>query len=87
MTVAISPEQLGARGQEFLADPGTDLLVIESEGRVLGALVSPEDYEQIRRIRAQRVLDAMDALGRHMASVATPSELDELVRELDRHNL
>jgi hypothetical protein len=86
MIVAIKPDELEARGKEFLSDSKRDVLVIKQEGQVLGALISPEDYESLRQLRAQRAVDAMNSFGKHMESVATPEELQELVRELDTHN-
>jgi PHD/YefM family antitoxin component YafN of YafNO toxin-antitoxin module len=86
MTRRITLDEFRQRSQAFFAGATQDLVVIEQDGEVLGALVSPEDYESLRRVRAQRAMDAMNALGKHMASAASPEELEDLVRELDTHN-
>jgi predicted thioredoxin/glutaredoxin len=70
--------------KELAASGGS--FVLEDGEQVVAALVSPEDYETVRKAKAECFIDAMDAFGKHMASVATPEEIDELIRDLDTHN-
>ena len=78
--VEATPETL----EQLLASGNT--CVVEDGRRIVGAFVSPEDYEIVRQAKAQRLIAAMEALQNQMASVATPEELDELIRELDTNN-
>jgi hypothetical protein len=50
----------------------------------VAAIVSPEEFEFIRRKKAEDAIAAMRALGEQLQRVATPEEIDELERALDR---
>jgi len=38
----------------------------------------------VRQLKAKRAIEALESFGRHMQSVATPAEIDELEKALDR---
>jgi hypothetical protein len=84
MTRAISEDEFVTTTPDLLSNLDSESVVIQRDGTVIGALISAEEYELVRRARAARAIDALEQFGRHMQSVATPEELDELVRELDR---
>ena len=85
MTRAISQDEFIATVPEVLSAVGEDSFVIEDEdGEMVAALVSPEEYEVVRRARAEDAIAAMRALGEQIRAIATPEEIDELERALDR---
>ncbi len=64
--------------------------VIIAEGKDgFGAIVSMEDYDIIRKYRAERLLESMDALGAAMRDEAAKAgiSLEDLEKMLDRHDL
>lgn len=61
-------------------------VLIQRNGETVAVLTSPQEYETTREARAQRALDSLHAFQAHMASSATPEELEELVKELDTNN-
>jgi hypothetical protein len=85
MTRAISQDEFIATVPEVLSAVGEGSFVIEDEdGEMVAALVSPEEYEVVRRARAEDAIAAMRALGEQIRALATPEEIDELERALDR---
>ena len=85
MTRAISQDQFIATVPEILSAVGEDSFVIEDgAGGVVAALVSPEEYEVVRRARAEDAIAAMREMGERIQAIAIPEEIDELERALDR---
>ena len=85
MTRAISQDEFIATVPEILSAVGEGSFVIEDgAGEMVAALVSPEEYEVVRRARAEDAIAAMRALGAQIRAIATPEEIDELERALDR---
>ncbi len=75
----------GARAVDGLTSGSP--VYVERESEVVGVLVSPDDYEVLRRARASQLIEAMSALRQEIFSRTTPEEREELMREIDRHNL
>jgi hypothetical protein len=59
---------------------------IRDGDEVLGAIVSKEDYEIVRRAKIDRLMQAMDRLGEGLRQGAAQAgvSLDELEKMLDR---
>jgi PHD/YefM family antitoxin component YafN of YafNO toxin-antitoxin module len=84
MTRAITEEEFATSKADLLSSVGEQTFLIEKDGRPIAALISISEYESTREARVERAIQAMDALGEYMQSVATPEELDELEKALDR---
>lgn len=84
MARAISQEEFVDSASDLLQVVGKQTLFIQKEGQTVAVLVSPAEYESIREARAQRAIQAMMNLREHMQAVATPEELEELERDLER---
>ena len=70
-----------------LFEEARDHAVVVSDGKAeLGAIVSMKDYEIVRRVKTQRVLQALDSLGKETRDKALNEgiSLAELERMLDR---
>ena len=64
---------------------GEPSIVIEEQGHAVGVLVSPDEFERLRRQRGERAVSVMDRFHALMeASGAGEDELHELERALDR---
>lgn len=84
MTRTISQEEFAKTAPDLLQAVGQQTILIERGGRTVAALVSAEQYESTREARAERAIRAMHRLGDYLHTVATPEELKELERALDR---
>ena len=85
MTRAISQDELTATLPSVLAAVRTDRFVIQDEkGLAIAAVISPEDYERLHSAAVEDAISAMREFGEHLQSVASPEEIAELERELDR---
>ena len=84
MTRTVSQEEFANSAPDLLQAVGQQTVLIEQDGRTVAALVSIEQYESTREARAERAIRAMNRLGDYLHSVATPEELKELERALDR---
>jgi PHD/YefM family antitoxin component YafN of YafNO toxin-antitoxin module len=84
MSRAISQEELIPDGSELAKVLGQETVLVQKDGETVAVIVSPSEYESTREARAKRAIEAMMAFRQHMHSVATPAELEELERELDR---
>ena len=84
MTRAISENEFVAAAPKILGNVTVDSILIQRDGRTIAALISAEEFEIVRRARAKRAIEALEAMGRHIQSVATPAEIDELEKALDR---
>jgi hypothetical protein len=85
MTRAIQRDDLLGSLPRVLEAVGDDCFVVEDRnGVTVAAIVSPEEFEFIRRKKAEDAIAAMRALGEQLQRVATPEEIDELERALDR---
>lgn len=64
-----------------------DPIVVSSSDGNLGAIVSMEDFEIVRRVRAERVFDAMEAFGKTLRDSAGEQgiPIEDLEKMLDRH--
>jgi PHD/YefM family antitoxin component YafN of YafNO toxin-antitoxin module len=83
MTRAISEDEFVRSKAELLKSVEEQTLLIQKDGQTVAVLVSPREYESTREARAERAIEAMNAFGKHMQSVTTPEELDELEKALD----
>lgn len=85
MTRALTPEEFLDSFQERIENIGEDSYVIERDGRPLAIVVSPEEYEFVRRAKAAKAISIMDAFASAVrASGASVEELHELEQALDR---
>ena len=84
MARAISQEEFVNSASDLLQVVGKQTVFIQKEGNTVAVIVSPAEYESTREARAERAIRAMDRLGEYMQTVATPEELDELEKALDR---
>jgi prevent-host-death family protein len=82
MTRAISEEEFVRSKTDLLEAVGQPTILIEKDGKPVAALVSIAEYETTREAKAERAIEAMHDLGKHMRSVASPEELDDLEKEL-----
>lgn len=84
MTRLITEEEFELSKSEFVRSVGQQTVLIQREGETVAVLTSPEQYETTREAKAERAIKAMWELREHMQSVATPEELLELEKALDR---
>jgi len=85
MTRLISQEEFLADPADKLAAAQVDSFMIDHDGKLVAALVSPEDYEIIRVERGRRAMAALDTLSSYIESVTDYEERVELEKALDRH--
>jgi hypothetical protein len=86
MTRDISQEQFLAATADTLAAARSDSFVISKDGEFVAALVNERDYADLRRLRVQRAIEAMNSISDAIeASGASYEELLELEKALDRH--
>jgi len=85
MTRAFTPEQFVEALPTIVNSMGEDSFVIERDGQLVAALVTPEEYKLIRQVRGRRALAALNRLSDAIeASGASEEELKELEKDLDR---
>jgi PHD/YefM family antitoxin component YafN of YafNO toxin-antitoxin module len=82
MTRTVSEEEFAKSQSELLKSVGRHSVIIQKNGETLGVLVSAEQYETTHEAKAERAIKAMHEFAKHMQSVTTPEELDELEKEL-----
>lgn len=86
MTRSISQDEFLAAPADTLAAVRNDSFVISNGGEFVAALVSEREYVELRKLRAQRVADAMDRISNAVeSSGADEAQLLELEKALDRH--
>ena len=70
----------------LLKEISTEAIVICDGDENLGAIISMEDYEVIRKIKIERLLRTMDELGAKIRERAAADGLtpDDLIKLLDR---
>ena len=85
MSTAIQPALIEALSP-LLEEAKTRAVEIVNGDELLGAIVSKEDYEIVRRAKAQRFLRMSDELGEQMRTRAAADGLtpDDLMKLLDR---
>jgi hypothetical protein len=83
MAVTVKAEEFVRPESGLIEAVGRQTVFLERDGKAVGALISMDQYESTGEARAERAIQAMKALSAHMASVASPGELEQLVRELD----
>jgi PHD/YefM family antitoxin component YafN of YafNO toxin-antitoxin module len=60
-------------------------VVIERNGKEVAVMVTPEEYELIRRQKIQRLFDSMDAISVSVQNTVTDdADTQDLLRTLDR---
>ena len=84
MTRAISQDEFINSALDLLQVIGQQTLLIQKDGETVAVLLSPQEYESTHEARTERAIQALHAFRGHMQSVATPEELDELEKALDR---
>ncbi len=84
MTRTISQEEFANSAPALLQVVGQQTILIEQDGKTVAALVSAEAYESTREARAEKAIRAMNRLGEYLHTVATPEELRDLEKALDR---
>ncbi len=74
---------------ELLRDAKSNAVVISDGDEPLGAIVSMDDYEVVRRAKIDNSLTAMNDLGAILRREAAREgiSLDDLEKMLDRHSL
>lgn len=83
MTRVISKVELQTTLTSVLESISDTCFVVEDErGATVAAIVSPKEYEFIRRKQTEDAIAAMRELGEQPQRIATPAEIDELEREL-----
>ena len=83
---AISESEVVSSLPRLLREVEREAVAIESEGREVAYLVSPQEYATTREARTRRLLEAMEALQDEVAKNASKQGLDinDLARDLDR---
>lgn len=73
---------------ELLREAKSNAVVIRDGDEAIGALVSMDDYEVVRKAKVEAALNAMQDLGALLRREAVREgiSLDELESMLDRHN-
>ncbi|MEO7029029.1 MAG: hypothetical protein ABI147_06465 [Acidobacteriaceae bacterium] len=84
MARSISQEEFIDSASDLLQVVGTQTLFIQKDGETVAAIISPAEYESTHEARGERAIRALNAFGEYMESVATPEELEELEKALDR---
>ena len=84
MSRVVSHSELIGNAPDLARVVGRETVLVQKDGETVAFIVSPSEYESTREAKAMRAIDAMMAFRNHMQSVATPAELEELERELDR---
>jgi PHD/YefM family antitoxin component YafN of YafNO toxin-antitoxin module len=84
MTRAVTEEEFELSKSDFVKSAGQQTVLIKRDGETVAVLTSPEQYETTREAKAERAIKAMWALREEMHSIATPEELLELEKALDR---
>jgi hypothetical protein len=85
MTRAITPEQFVEALPTIVNSMGEHSFVIERDGEVLAALVTPEEYKLIRQVRGRQALSALNRLSDAIeASGASEEELKDLEKSPGR---
>ena len=74
---------------ELLREARSSAVVIRDGDEPVGAIVSMDDYEVVRKAKIEKALKAMDDLGGLLRREATREgiSLDDLENMLDRHAL
>jgi len=74
---------------ELLQEAKSSAVVIRDGNESVGAIVSMDDYEVVRRAKIDKALKAMDDLGALLRREAARegTSLDELEKMLDRHTI
>ena len=64
---------------------GSESVAIERDGKDVAVLISPLEYESIRQMKIKRLMESMDRIATSVqSSVKDETELEELMRSLDR---
>jgi len=84
MTLAVTEEEFELSKSDFVRSAGQQTVLIKRNGETVAVLTSPEQYETTREAKAERAIQAMWALREEMQAIATPEELIELEKALDR---
>lgn len=64
---------------------GSESVTIERDGKDVAVLIAPGEYESIRRMKIERLVESMDRIATSVQnSVKSEAELEELMRSLDR---
>ena len=84
MTRTVSQEEFTNSVPDLLQVVGQQTILIEQGGKTVAALVSAEQYESTHEAQTEKAIQAMHRLGDYLHSVATPEELRELEKALDR---
>ncbi len=70
---------------DLIADVRSHAVLIEQDGMGVALLVAPEEYEEVRQLRAEKLLASMRRLSEEISkNVKSDAEMDELMRALDR---
>jgi len=74
---------------ELLREAKSSAVVIRDGDKPLGAIVSMDDYEVVRKAKIEDALNAMSDLGAMLRREASREgiSLDDLEKMLDRHTL
>jgi PHD/YefM family antitoxin component YafN of YafNO toxin-antitoxin module len=84
MTRAVTEEEFELSKSDFVRSAGQQTVLIKRDGETVAVLTSPEQYETTQEAKAERAIQAMWALREEMQAIATPEELIELEKALDR---
>ena len=85
MSQVLEPDVLNALSP-LLREAKSHAVVLTDGESELGALVSMQDYELVRKAKIERFLRTADELGKHLRARAQEEGIseDELLRMLDR---
>lgn len=84
MTRAISKQDFLENADSLLEADDRDTLVISKDGRPVRAVMPWDEYEAIRQVKAQGVIDAMMAFRQYMQTEATAEERAEMESAFER---
>lgn len=64
---------------------GSESVAIERDGKDVAVLISPVEYESIRRMKIKRLMESMNQIATSVQNnIKNEAELEELMRSLDR---